>query len=131
MSYDISLYVRSFLRRAVDTELDDWTGADPIPDETILVVVSHVEAAGFVEVPVDEAFAAFAREQGSLPGREFRLETPELLAELTIRRGEIAFAIPASPRSEASIDLCSRVAREAAARCGLGFHDPQAGIADC
>lgn len=130
MSYDISLFDRSFLKRAIETDLGDWTGAEPIAEGVKNLLVSRVIAEGFRLVSVNEDFAAFMRAQGLEPAPEFEIDTPTLLAQLTIHSGQIAFTIPYSARAAASIESCARIARELAAECGLGYHDPQDGVAD-
>lgn len=129
MSYDISLYDRNFLKRAIETHLGDWTGADPIPKEAVLFLITVAAAEGFKPVPLNEDFAAFVREQGAEPSQDYQLSTPELLAQLVIHAGEMAFTIPYGPRAEASIVLCAGIARRVASECGLGFYDPQEGAA--
>lgn len=130
MSYDISLYAESFLRRAVATNLGDWTEADPIPPAAVNSVIEAAEGEGFVAVPESPEFAAFLRGRGSEPPIDFRLDTAAALAELHIHRGEIAFTIPHSERAEALIELCTRLAKRVAAQHGLGFWDPQVGTLD-
>ena len=114
MSYDIYLYDESFLRRALETNLDDWTGADPIPQAAIDRVVATAQVAGFVAVPSETSAA-------------FNLDTEAVFAELSVSRSEIAFTIPYGERAEASIELCARLARRLAADNALGFWDPQDG----
>src|SRR5579871_2189444 len=64
MSYDMALYHRGFLKRAVETRMGDWTGADPISDDIIQAVFKTAEAAGFVRSPLDQAFIDFAKQEG-------------------------------------------------------------------
>lgn len=130
MSYDISLFDRAFLKRAIETSLGDWTGADAIADEVKDLLISRAVAQGFGPVPTNEELAAFVREQGAEPGREFEIDTPSFLAQLAVYPGQIAFTIPYSARAAASIELCARIARELAAKHGLGYHDPQEGVAN-
>jgi hypothetical protein len=130
MSYDISLYDRAFLKRALDSNLGDWTRADPIPQDAKRAIIEAARSAGFVLVPLDAAFAAFVREQGSEPGQEFLLDNSSLLAQLTIHLGQVAFTIPYSPRAEASIAACRDLARRLASETGLAFYDPQEGESD-
>ena len=110
MSYDVALYTRAFLERALATGLGDWTNADPIPEEAVASFVRQVEAAGFVA-------------EGAT---EFNLDTPEHLAQVNVFRGELAFSIPYSDRADASIELCTRIARAVAQSHGLALWDPQA-----
>jgi hypothetical protein len=125
MSYDISLYVKTFLEHALATGAGDWTNADPIPEPAAKSLIDAATAEGFQPKPPDPAFVEFLREQGVSPAAEFELDTQTYLAHLSVHRGELAFTIPYSDRAEASIQLCSRLARAVAARHGLGFWDPQ------
>lgn len=130
MSYDITLYRRDFLKRAIEANLGDWSGADPIPDDAMRALIAAVEAAGFIRSPVDPGFTDFAKQEGFDPGMEFNLDTPTLLAQLTVFPGEVAFSIPYSdPRTHASVDFCNQIARRLAAEHELGFNDPQIGEA--
>ncbi|MEQ1841317.1 MAG: hypothetical protein ABL994_12980 [Verrucomicrobiales bacterium] len=129
MSYDISLYRRDFLKRAIESNLGDWTSADSIPASVIESIVSTAEQQGFAREPVDDAFVAFCRQEGFKPGLEFTTDTPTLLAQLSILPGQIAFSIPYGDRATASVDFCVRFARYLATTHDLGFHDPQEGEA--
>jgi hypothetical protein len=129
MSYDISLYDRAFLRRALEEGLGDWTIADEIPPATRDGVVARAKEAGFQPgPPPDPSFVEFMRARGLEPSVEYVLDTPEAFAQLSIHDNQIAFTIPYSDRATAAIELCTRVGRAAAAELGLGLHDPQEGI---
>ncbi|MGC4093257.1 MAG: hypothetical protein QM756_36280 [Polyangiaceae bacterium] len=130
MSYDISLYARGFLKRAIEDKLGDWTDADPIPPAAVEDLVTLARASGFESVVAGPNFVEFCREQGVAPPDEFALDTPAFLAHLSLHSGQLAFSIPYSPRAEASIALCADLARTAANRHDLAFHDPQEGVAD-
>ena len=129
MSYDISLYSRDFLKRAIESSLGDWTAADPIPASVIESIVSTAEQQGFAREVVDGDFAAFCRQDGFEPGIEFTANTPTLLAQLSVFPGQVAFSIPYGDRAAASADFCVRFARYLATTHDLGFHDPQEGEA--
>lgn len=58
MSYDISLYSAGFLRRAIESNLGDWTGSDPIAPETLAYLVEMIRTYGFVETVPDPALVA-------------------------------------------------------------------------
>jgi hypothetical protein len=110
VSYDISLYVKSFLDRALATGLGDWRDADPIPDSAIEALVQAAKAEGFTSAG---------------PGNELELDTPKYLAQLGMHRGELAFTIPYSDRADASIQVCTRIAKAVAEQHGLALWDPQ------
>jgi hypothetical protein len=125
MSYDVSLFRRDFLKRALESNLGDWTGADPIPEPVIDSLISVAERESFVRAPVDDAFMAFSRQEGFEPGVEFMIDSPTLLAQLTVFPGQVCFSIPYGPRADASIDFCVHLAKRMAVEHNLGFHDPQ------
>ena len=129
MSYDIAVYERAFLLRALAENLGDWTGAPRLPQEALERVVELASEAGFEAVPIDPAFREFSREQGLEPGQEFNLDTTSHLAQLTVFPAEIAFTVPYAPRGAASITLCSSIARTVAREHSLGYYDPQTGEA--
>jgi hypothetical protein len=110
MSYDLALYTRAFLSRALQSGLGDWRNADPIPREAVQALITNAEAAGFLR---------------SGGGSEFTLDTSQHLAQLNVFEGELAFSIPYSDRANASIELCARIAKEVAASHGLAVWDPQ------
>jgi hypothetical protein len=129
MSYDIALYRRDFLKKAIEEKRGDWTGADPISEDVIRAFVAKAEAAGFVQSPTNEAFAEFAKQNGVTPGVEFILDTQVCLAQLTVFPGTLAFSIPYGPRARDSVGFCIQIAKRAATDHALGFHDPQVGEA--
>ncbi|HVX91576.1 MAG TPA: hypothetical protein VHC20_08305 [Candidatus Paceibacterota bacterium] len=130
MSYEISLYTRGFLKRAIENNLGDWTGADPISAHAVESLATLAAARGFQRTPPDPSFVEFLRSKGVAPAEEFLLDTSDLLAQLSFHDGQIAFSIPYSSRAGASIVLCSELARTIAREHDLAFYDPQEGIAD-
>jgi hypothetical protein len=125
LSYDISLFDKSFLRRALIERLGDWTNADPIPQEASASLVEAALKAGFMVTPPDPEFVAFVREQGVEPAPEYTLDSEHYLAQLAVHRGQLAFTIPYSDRTDASIRLCTELAKGVATEFGLAFWDPQ------
>ena len=51
MSYDIALYRRDFLKKAIEEKRGDWTGADPISEDVIRAFVAKAEAGVCSRVP--------------------------------------------------------------------------------
>ena len=127
MSYDLQLYRRDFLRRALAENLGDWTSAPPIPHSARERLVAFAEAAGFARFPPDPEFAAYSEGQGHPLGDECTLDSPTVLAQLVVFSGEATFSIPYSDRANASIALCLDLARQVAKEHSLGFDDPQTG----
>lgn len=129
MSYDIMLYRRDFLKRAVENDLEDWSDPDPFAEDTVRALIDAATLEGFVLTPIDEEFVAFTRAEGFEPGTEFVLDTSTLLAQLTVFAGEIAFSIPYGNRAELSVTHCIRLAKRMSANYGLAYYDPQEGEA--
>lgn len=130
MSYDLLLYQREFLHGALETSLGDWTKAPPIDDSALHNSIALLESHGFIHAPIDPKLEAFMVSQGHMPGRELNLDTPAHLAQFTVFPNSMAFSIPASPRSAASIDVCLNFARMVAKTFGLGLFDPQTGLVE-
>jgi hypothetical protein len=125
MSYDVGLYRRDFLKRAIENELDDLLGADPIPEEAIQAVIEAAKAEGFVEARL---------KLPSAPGpltclAELMKKTPALLAQMHVFAGQIAFTIPYGPLARDSVAFCTRFAKQLAKTHGLGYRDTQTGEA--
>ena len=125
MSYDVGLYRRDFLKRAIESELDDWLGADPIPEQTIEAAIEAAKAEGFVQATL---------KQPSVPGpltcrAELMKKTPTLLAQMHVFAGQIGFTIPYGPLARDSVAFCTRFAKQLARTHGLGYRDGQTGEA--
>ena len=115
MSYDISLYKKSFLKKALEENLGDWTSADPVDEKVIKSIIEKLSSLGFIE------------EEGVAIGREFTMDNDMILAQAISFNNSVSFMIPYSPKAEKSIEFCSMIAREIATEYSLGFHDPQTG----
>jgi hypothetical protein len=129
MSYDIGLYRRDFLKRAIENKLDDWLGADPIPEQTIQAVLEAAKVEGFVERPLKQPRGATTTTRTFACRAELMKRTPTLLAQLHVFAGQIAFTIPYGPLARDSVPFCTRLAKEIARTHGLGYRDPQTGEA--
>ena len=111
MSYDISLYAKVFLERALASGQTDWTGADPIAEDAVHGALARVRAEGFVPDGPNEHVLA----------------TDTASARFHVHPGELTFAIENGRRALASIALCQQLAQRIAEDHGLAVWDPQVG----
>ena len=130
MSYDISLYTKAFLKRAVTEKLGDWRDAEPFADDVADAMVEEILRAGCVEEAHDPDFVRFLAEKKVSPSRDFTIATDSVDARISLFSGSLVFSIKNSPKAEASIDYCCHFAKYLAGRYGLGFFDPQDGVAE-
>ena len=129
MSYDIGLYRRDFLKRVIENKLDDWLGADRIPEQTIQAALEAAKVEGFVLRPLKLPSGATTTTTNFACRAELMKETPTLLAQLHIFPGQIALTIPCGPLVRDSVPFCTRLAKQIARTHGLGYRDPQTGEA--
>jgi hypothetical protein len=125
MSYDISLYEKSFLKRALEEKLGDWTGADAISDQAKETAIAAAESAGFVRREADAELAEYLAGRGLTITPEWLLDNDSVLVQLAVFNGVISFTIPYSSKADASVALSVSLAKRLAAECGLAFYDPQ------
>ena len=114
MSYEISLYRREFLDRAIREQLGDWTGADPIPEPSRLQAATFFEQRGYVE----ESYPWST-------GRCFK--QPSQPVEATIYIGCISFAVHHSEQGLAALEAAKHEARALGQLLDLAAYDPQEG----
>jgi hypothetical protein len=129
MSYDIGLYRRDFLKRAIENKIDDWLGADPIPEQTIQAALKAAKVEGFVERSLKQPSGATTATTNFACRAELMKETPMLFAQVRVFAGQIAFTIPYGPLARDSVPFCTRLAKQIARTHGLGYRDPQTGEA--
>src|SRR5262249_1463550 len=127
MSYDISLWDRGFLQRAIEQNLGDWRNGDPIPRNAVDSLIERAVAAGFVHAPEIPSFIKFMRGRGLIAADRYVADDGSLLAELHLHDGQLAFTVPYGPLAEVSIHTCVTIARAVALEHGLGYQDPQVG----
>jgi hypothetical protein len=113
MSYDIFLYQKRFLKRALEEGLGDWTGADPIPAEKLRLIRERLKGKGYV----------------TEDGEEFEHANSTWGLQVSFFPGEVAFAIPYWDDAAAAIEAARAEAMELARELDLGFYDPQTGEA--
>jgi hypothetical protein len=109
MSYDIYLYDRQFLKRALDEDLDDWSDAAPISKARLDLIRARLQAKGYIDQDNDE-YAHPNEKWGT---------------QVCIYSGEIAFDIPYWNDADAAIEAASADALELAQLAELGYYDPQ------
>jgi len=115
MSYDILLYQRAFLKRAIAEDLGDWTKADPIPEIVRTKIRQRLEGMGYaVESDRDSCC-------------ELIHANPSWGLQVDIFRGEVAFSVPYWRDADSAIQAARRDAREVAALAGLAYFDQQTG----
>jgi len=109
MSYDIFLYEKQFLRRALDEDLGDWTNADPIPDDKLRLIRERLKSKGYA---TDD-------------DNEFEFPNADWGLEVSVFKGEVAFGIAYWDNADAAIEKARADALELAQDTELGFYDPQ------
>jgi hypothetical protein len=113
MSYDIYLYEKRFLQRALEDDLGDWTKADPFSEDKLRLIRDHLSKKGYV--PQGDTDFEFPNDKWGLQASVFK--------------GEVAFGIPYWDDADAAIERAHKDAKELAIVADLGFYDPQTGEA--
>lgn len=113
MSYDIYLYEKRFLQRALDEDLGDWRNADPISDDKLHVIREGLKSKGYITD--DET--------------EFDFPDSKWGLQVSVFKGEVAFGIAYSDHVDAAVEKARMDALELAKATELGFYDPQTGEA--
>ena len=116
MSYDIDLYDRQFLRRAIEQQLGDWTGADPLPSRTTDAAVAWLLARGYV-----------TESEHTRLGHSFVHSNASWGVQAGVFRNCIAFTVPYWDDAAAAITAVKTDAIELAEFTHLAVHDPQTG----
>ena len=111
MSYDIYLYEKEFLDRALAEDLGDWTGADPIPAEKLQLIRDRLTSKGYV----------------TEDGREFGHPNSKWGLQVALFSGEVSFSIPYWDDVATAVEAARADAMELATIANLGFYDPQIG----
>jgi len=117
MSYEISLYRREFLDRAIREQLGDWTGADPIPEESRHEATAFLLNRGYTEqnYPWQTDCQTY--------------QHPELKEhlEVTVFDGCISVAIQYSGDAVDTVNMAIETAKELGRLIELAVYDPQDG----
>ena len=117
MSYEISLYDRGFLDRALREQLGDWTIADPILQPSRDVAESFL---------LDRGYTAF-RYPWQTNGQTYQHPELKQLLEVTIFDGCISFAIQNSETALDDIKIAVATAVQLGRLIDLAVFDPQDG----
>ena len=115
MSYDIYLYEKEFLIRAIKENLGDWTNADPIPEDALTAINYDLITKGY------------RLSSGSSTGKEYIHPNSKWGLQVSVFAGEIAFSIPYWDDADAAIATAVKHAKEMAKSAGLAYYDPQEG----
>jgi hypothetical protein len=115
MSYDIDLYERQFLKRAIDEQLGDWTNADPISSDSLSLVRQWLIRRGYVIDFEREGYCELLH-----PNKDWGLQ-------VSLCQGQVGFTVPYWDDVERAIEVAQRDAREIAAMANLGYYDSQIG----
>jgi hypothetical protein len=113
MSYDVYLYEKRFLKRALDENLGDWSGADPIATERLEIVREGLKTKGYK----------------SPDNSEFEHPNADWGLQVCVFSGEVAFAIAYWDDADTAIGTARADALAIARDANLGFYDPQTGEA--
>jgi|tagenome__1003787_1003787.scaffolds.fasta_scaffold20293335_2 hypothetical protein len=113
MSYDIFLYEKRFLRRALEEDLGDWRSADPISDDKLRLIRERLKSRGYI----------------TQNESEFEFPNSRWGLQVSVFKGEVAFGIPYWDDVDAAIETARADAMELAKLTELGFYDPQTGEA--
>jgi hypothetical protein len=115
MSYDIGLYKRTFLKKAVEQNLGDWTNADPLEPHVIESVKTKLITLGFILDCQSDLSTEFIH-----PNEQWGVQ-------VSLSSGEISFSAPYWDHVDSAVEEATRIAKEIANEFDLGFHDPQIG----
>ncbi len=115
MSYDISLYQPSFLKRAIAENLGDSTDADPIPEESLSRIRRWLLGQGYIV------------EQEQMRCMESVHPKESWGLQVAVFTTEVAFVIPYWDNADRAIEVARRDARALAQIEGLGCYDQQTG----
>jgi hypothetical protein len=115
MSYEISLYRRDFLDRAIREQLGDWTNAGSLSEVSRELAKAFLQQRGYTEqnYPWQSNCQTYQHP-------EFKEQV-----EVTIFNGCISFAIQYSERANEAVTLSIESAKELGSLIDLAVYDPQ------
>ncbi len=115
MSYDIALYDKSFLKAAIDEDLDDYTVAPPLPSESLALIKDRLLSLGYTIEFVGPSYEEYVHPNGSWG------------LQVSVYESEIAFSIPYWDDADSAVAQAKNHARLLALEFGLGMSDQQDG----
>jgi hypothetical protein len=113
MSYDIYLYNKRFLDRAIERDSGDWTNADPLGEQALKTIRDRLAAKGYM------------LESEGADCQEYIHPNAKWAIQVSIFKGEVSFSIPYWDDAENAIIAACADAKEFATAAGLGLYDPQ------
>jgi hypothetical protein len=119
MSYDIGLYDKAFLKRAIAEDLGDYTIATPLSSKTIASVKERLLTLGY------------SVESDGVNCTEFIHPNSAWALQVAVFKTEIAFSVPYWDDADAAIAQAKRHARLLAQEFDLGLTDRQDGEFIC
>lgn len=117
MSYEISLYHREFLDRAIRDQLGDWTGADSIPETSRELATNFLLERGYTQ----------QRYPWQTDCQTYQHPVLKEQLEVTVFDGCISFAIQFSANALDTVRIATETAIELGRLVGLAVYDPQDG----
>ncbi len=115
MSYDITLYDKGFLKRALAEGLGDWTNADPIPQQSLIGIRTRLLTKGY------------RPEADTADCQEYSHARSEWGLQVSVFPNQVAFAISYGKDADAAIDAALADAKELAQETDLAVYDLQEG----
>ena len=119
MSYDIGLYDKTFLRKAIDEDLGDYTVAPPLSLAVLASIKDRLLSLGYTI------------ESDSVNCTEFIHPNDSWALQISVFQTEIAFSVPYWDDSENAIAQAKLHARLLAQEFNLGLTDQQDGETIC
>ncbi|MBW1801477.1 MAG: hypothetical protein JRJ85_12210 [Deltaproteobacteria bacterium] len=115
MSYGICLYQKTFLKKAIEEDLVDWTNADDIEPIIRETIKNRMIEEGYI------------LERESAVSTELIHPNDKWGLQVCIFKGEVSFTIPYWDDVKRAIKEAKRGARMIAQEFNLGYYDQQDG----
>lgn len=119
MSYDIGLYDRAFLRKAIDEDLGDYRVAPPFSPDMIAEIKSRLLNMGYLIEADNDHCTEYIHPNGAWG------------LQVTVFKTEITFSVPYWDDADAAVAHAKADARRLADEFCLGLTDQQNGELIC